>query len=103
MTDWKKHLRYDANNRVTNDIGNVILILKNSPGFEGTLAVDAGRNLPFWLTVPLYDCGLKPPELAATLHERHVPYVQHVLAKLFGLSVGPKMVMRALDAAAYES
>lgn len=101
--NWEKCLRYNANGNLTKDVGNVALILKNAPGFAGSLMFDAMSNRIMWLKEPVYDVGLKKPQADSRLKDSHVVYVQQVMAKYRGLSMGRDIVYSAIEAAAHEN
>lgn len=101
--NWQKHLKYNAKDEITKDVGNVALILKNAPGFAGSLTHDQMTQRSMWLTEPQYTTGLTAPHAGEVLDDHHAVYVQHVLAFYYQLSVGKDLVWAALEAAAHEN
>ena len=100
---WRKALRYKQDGSLTKDVGNAALILKNAKGWKGTLMFDSMAFRTIWFLEPEYYVGLEPPRAGSTLEDHHIVYVQQVLAKYFGLSIGKDIAWSAVEAAAHES
>lgn len=102
--EWRKHLRCNQNNQVTKDVGNAILLLKNEPGFRGCLGFDTMAHCITWTKQPGYDVGIENhPKQGSELADHHAAYVQAVLAKDFGLSIGKEIAWQAIDAVAHDN
>jgi predicted P-loop ATPase len=99
---WRKMLRHNQAGAITKDVGNVVLILKNAPGFQGALAYNEMSYGVSWVREPSYDVGFVAPLGGEALVDEHGTYVSQVLAYYFNLSVGDSIVWKAMLKAAHE-
>jgi hypothetical protein len=99
--NWEKYLTF-TDKGIKRDVGNAALIVKNLPGLGG-LRLNLMSLRATWCSSPIVDVGLDPPEAGEDLRDDHIVYVQQVLAKEQGLSVGKDVAWSALEKIAYEN
>jgi predicted P-loop ATPase len=101
--DWLKFARHDKGGNLTKDVGNIILLLKYDPGLRDALGFDTLAQRIVWMRQPNFQIGIEQPEAGTELADHHAAYVQHVMAKVHGLSVSKEVTWQALEAAAHEN
>ncbi len=96
--NWKQSLCFDQHGNMSKEPGNIEIILKNDPLWEGCLGYDEFKNVKVWLKPPPAIVGMTMPAVGPVL-DKDAVYIQQFFKKNNNVSFGPDAVRAGLEKA----
>ncbi len=96
--NWKQSLCFDQHGNMSKEPGNIEIILKNDPLWEGCLGYDEFKNVKAWLKSPPPIVGMTMPAVGPVL-DKDAVYIQQFFKKNNNVSFGPDAVRAGLEKA----
>jgi len=100
---WEASLRRNQSQQITREPGNAALLLANLDEWRGTLEYDEFADQIRWARPTPSLVGFASPDVGADLADHHVTYVQHWLARNFGVAFPKLSVHDAIESAARQN